>query len=64
MKWKTDIQELKEMLPVYERLYEKKAAIQQSRPLPAMALQKIKEDLTVEWTYNSNSIEGNTAGFG
>ncbi len=48
------------MLPVYERLYEKKAVIQQSRPLPAMALQKIKEDLTVEWTYNSNSIEGNT----
>ena len=60
VKWKTDIQELKEILPVYERLYEKKAAIQQSRPLPAMALQKIKEDLTVEWTYNSNSIEGNT----
>ncbi len=48
------------MLPVYERLYEKKAVIQRSRPLPAMALQKIKEDLTVEWTYNSNSIEGNT----
>ena len=48
------------MQPVFDRLYEKKALIQRGRPLPAMALQKIKEDFTIEWTYNSNSIEGNT----
>ena len=28
--------------------------------MPAIALQRIREDITVEWTYNSNSIEGNT----
>lgn len=48
------------MAAVYERLYEKKATIQKGRPLPAIALQKIKESLAIEWTYNSNSIEGNT----
>ncbi len=48
------------MQSVYKRLYEKKTLIQRSRPLPAIALQRIREDITVEWTYNSNSIEGNT----
>lgn len=48
------------MQSVYERLYEKKALIQRSRPLPAIALQRIQEDITIEWTYNSNGIEGNT----
>ena len=48
------------MQSTFERLYEKQAILTQSRPLPAIALQKIKETLSVEWTYNSNSIEGNT----
>jgi hypothetical protein len=26
--------------------------------LPAIALNKIKESLSIEWIYNSNSIEG------
>jgi Fic family protein len=34
----------------------------QSRPLPTIALNKIKESLSIEWTYNSNSIEGNSLG--
>ena len=34
--------------------------MQSSRPLPAIALNKIRESLSIEWTYNSNSIEGNT----
>jgi Fic family protein len=34
--------------------------LQSSRPLPAIALNKIKESLSIEWTYNSNSIEGNS----
>ena len=29
-------------------------------PLPNVALAKIKEAIAIEWTYNSNSIEGNT----
>lgn len=44
----------------YKRLYEKKAILQKSRPLPKIALQKIQEALAIEWTYNTNSIEGNT----
>lgn len=42
------------------RLDEKQAKVATSRPLPAIAVQKIKEALNFEWTYNSNSIEGNT----
>jgi Fic family protein len=30
------------------------------RPLPTLAIQKIQDTLSIEWTYNSNSIEGNT----
>ncbi len=48
------------MLPTTERLAEKKALLDEQRPLPDFIVQKIKEGLNVEWTYNSNSIEGNT----
>ncbi len=60
MKWIPDIKNLQELQPVYNRLQEKKLLIQQSRPLSASVLQKIKDGLALEWTYNSNSIEGNT----
>ncbi len=49
-----------ELQPQFDRLYEKHAALTNSRPLPNAALHKIKESLSLEWTYNSNSIEGNT----
>lgn len=42
------------------RISQKKARLDQFRPLPVDALQKVKESLTLEWTYNSNAIEGNT----
>ena len=42
------------------RIQEKKTKLDALRPLPAAALQNIKNSLTLEWTYNSNSIEGNT----
>ena len=60
MKWINNIKNLQELQPVYNRLLEKNALIHQSRPLSATSLQKIKEGLSLEWTYNSNSIEGNT----
>jgi len=44
----------------YERLFDKLSDLVKSRPLPAIALNRIKENLCIEWTYNSNSIEGNT----
>ncbi|MBK8625655.1 MAG: cell filamentation protein Fic [Saprospiraceae bacterium] len=31
-----------------------------SRPLPASAINRVQQDLALEWTYNSNSIEGNS----
>lgn len=58
--WNIDLTYREEMQSTFERLYEKQAVLIQSRPLPNIALQKIKETLSVEWTYNSNSIEGNT----
>ena len=58
--WKIDVEDINDLMPVIERLYQKKALLDKSRPLPASALQRIKEDISVEWTYNSNSIEGNT----
>ncbi len=58
--WKIDLSDVIDMQSTFDRLYEKKAILQKSRPLPKIALQKIKESLSVEWTYNSNSIEGNT----
>ena len=43
-----------------ERILEKKTELDKLRPIPTYALKSIKESLMIEWTYNSNSIEGNT----
>ncbi|MEW5872634.1 MAG: Fic family protein [Chloroflexota bacterium] len=42
------------------RLEQKKAQLDALRPLPAAALARLKEQLTIEWIYNSNAIEGST----
>jgi Fic family protein len=42
------------------RLEEKKAQLDALRPLPEAAVRRLREQLTVEWIYNSNAIEGNT----
>lgn len=34
--------------------------LEKARGLPKIALLKMKEVLSMEWTYSSNSIEGNT----
>jgi Fic family protein len=38
----------------------KKRELDSFRPLPAGLVRKLEEQFTVEWTYNSNAIEGNT----
>lgn len=43
-----------------ERIQEKKSELDKLRPLPTYVLKSIKESMTLEWTYNSNSIEGNS----
>jgi Fic family protein len=58
--WKIDVGYRNEFQSTFDRLYQKKQKLQDSRPLPNIALNKIRESLSIEWTYNSNSIEGNT----
>lgn len=38
----------------------KKRELDKLRPLPPSLVQKLKEQFLIEWTYNSNAIEGNT----
>jgi Fic family protein len=42
------------------RLEQKKAQLDELRPLPAAAIRRLEEQLTIEWIYNSNAIEGST----
>lgn len=58
--WNIDLSYRDELSGQFERLYEKHARLISNRPLPHAALQSIREGLSIEWTYNSNSIEGNT----
>jgi len=41
-------------------LDERKARLDAARPLPQHTLASLREQLALEWTYNSNAIEGNT----
>ena len=45
---------------VFGRIQEKKDRLAKLRPLPQAALERVRSDLSIEWTYNSNAIEGNT----
>jgi Fic family protein len=42
------------------RLDRKKRDLVALQPLPAVAVQRLQEQLALEWIYNSNAIEGNT----
>lgn len=42
------------------RLTEKKARLDALRPLPVAALQRLREQISIEMTYHSNAIEGST----
>ena len=50
------------MIPVAlgERVLEKRKRLDSLRPFPKTSLEKLRERFEVEWTYNSNAIEGNT----
>ncbi len=60
MKWQNNPYQFEGFEKHLERIHRKKEALDKLRPLPIYALKSIKESLTLEWTYNSNSIEGNT----
>ena len=44
----------------FEVIDRKKNQLDQHRPLPIHTLKSLRENMLVEWTYNSNAIEGNT----
>lgn len=58
--WEINLSYREALQATYVRLEDKRNVLREARPLPSVSLQKIKEALSVEWTYNSNSIEGNT----
>ncbi len=65
MEWKNIIEknlpEIRHLLESnIERIIQKKQKLDAKRPLPMMALERIREDLFIEWSYNSTNIEGNT----
>lgn len=43
-----------------ERIATKKKNLDARRPLPRAEVQRLHEQLTVEWIYNSNAIKGST----
>ena len=45
---------------ILKRIESKKNKLLALRPLPQAALKRLKSELSIEWTYNSNAIEGNT----
>jgi len=45
---------------LYARILSKKKALDSLRPLPTQLVKKLWEQMQVEFTYNSNAIEGNT----
>lgn len=60
MDWKNGNFTFKGLEDYLKRLQEKKSRLDALRPIPAAALLNIRNSLALEWTYNSNSIEGNT----
>ena len=45
---------------IYARILSKKKALDNLRPLPLQLVKKLWEQMQIEFTYNSNAIEGNT----
>lgn len=51
---------IKEMKRLFAQIDLKKQQLDVKRPLPKHTVQSLHEKLSLEWTYNSNAIEGNT----
>ena len=47
-----------------DRLLSKQEIVDSHRPFSYSVLQRLREDWMLEWTYNSNAIEGNTLSLG
>jgi Fic family protein len=61
VKYVFNIGQLSEItLQLMQSVHKKKQRLDEFRPIPYAVLTNIRENLNVEWTYNSNHIEGNT----
>ncbi|MEO9257177.1 MAG: Fic family protein, partial [Crocinitomicaceae bacterium] len=60
MGWKENTYHFEGLEQFLSRISEKKQKLDALRPIPTIVLESIKQALSIEWTYNSNSIEGNT----
>lgn len=49
-----------QLAKLLQQIDQKKAKIDQARPLPKIIVDKLSEYLSIEWTYTSNAIEGNS----
>ncbi|MCW8207266.1 Fic family protein [Verminephrobacter aporrectodeae subsp. tuberculatae] len=49
-----------ELHDIFSALDQRKAELDDCRPLPAVTAASLREKLALEWTYHSNAIEGNT----
>ena len=45
---------------MFDEINRKKAALDAALPLPKYTLKSLREKMLLEWTYNTNAIEGNT----
>lgn len=45
---------------IHQRVLDKKKRLNKLRPLPPTLVTRLKEQMTIEYAYNSNAIEGNT----
>lgn len=55
-----DLGFLVELKPILDRIASKQQKIDDARPLSSGLVSRIKDDISLEWTYNSNAIEGNS----
>ncbi len=60
MKFPYDIKLSEEHTSLLRRIKERKIILDQHRPLSSYVLQKLKDDMSLEWTHHSNALEGNT----
>ena len=45
---------------IHERIIEKKKRLEAKRPLPPELVNRLRKELVIEYTYDTNAIEGNT----
>ena len=58
--WFSDLSEITGLQPGLDRIEQKKILLDTKRPMAQIALERLRDSLNLEWTYNSTSIEGNT----